>query len=357
MTAAVNRRDLMAMLCAGATLGVMGYPKAAVACDNTLLRVGVDAFPRTLNPLAVRDLVASRVLTALYEGLTRIDRTGQIKPALAERWEPADSGRVWRFYLRRGVRFHTGRSFTADDVRRTFEALLEDPEAPSFAAPGLKKVLGYGDMVQNRNAGLRGIEIVDEHTVDIRFSEPCAIFPFFKFHIVDIDFVRAHGPDWFTKGSAGTGPYRFSAWEPGMRVDLVAYDGWWDGTPVHDRISLIVTGGQEASITAFNGNDADFVLIDADLVRSTVDGSGFQRSLIACPRMQTRSIALLQDRYPPFRDKRVRLALSMMIDREAVAERFFRGMAVVHCIFSSISASCVHRNRPPMFMETGQPLS
>jgi ABC-type transport system substrate-binding protein len=330
MIATVSRRDLMAMLCAGATLGVARYPKAAPGCDNALLRVGVDAFPRTLNPLEVRDLVASRVLTAMYEGLTRIDRTGQIQPALAERWEPADNGRVWRFHLRRDVRFHTGRTFTANDVRRTFEALLEHPAAPSFAVPGLKKVLGYDDVVQKRDTRLRGIEIIDEHTVDIRFSEPCAIFPFFKFQIVDIDFVREYGPNWFTKGSAGTGPYRFSTWEPGMRVDLVAHDGWWDGAPVHDRVSLVVTGGQEASITAFNSNDADFVLIDADLVRSTVDSTGFQRSLITCPRMQTRSIALLQDRYPPFQDRRVRLAMSMMIDREAVAERFFRGMAVVH---------------------------
>ena len=330
MIATVSRRDLMTMLCAGATLGVTGYPKAALACDSALLRVGVDAFPRTLNPLVVRDLVVLRVLTAMYEGLTRIDNNGQLQPALAERWEPADNGRVWRFHLRRDVRFHTGRTFAADDVKKTFEALLENPAVPSFAVPGLKKVLGYDDVVQKKNGRLRGIEVVDEHTVDIRFSEPCAIFPFFWFLILDIDFVRAHGPDWFTKGSAGTGPYRFSTWEPGMRVDLVAHDAWWDGDPIHGKVSFVVTGGRESSIAAFNNNDADFVLIDADLVRKTLDASGFQRSLISCPRMQTRSIALLQDRYPPFRDKRVRLAMSMMIDREAVAERFFRGMAVVH---------------------------
>ena len=330
MITTVSRRDLMTMLCAGATLGVTGYPKAALACDTALLRVGVDAFPRTLNPLVVRDLVVLRVLTAMYEGLTRIDNNGQLQPALAERWEPADNGRVWRFHLRRDVRFHTGRTFTADDVKKTFEALLENPAVPSFAVPGLKKVLGYDDVVQKKNGRLRGIEVIDEHTVDIRFSDPCAIFPFFRFLILDIDFVRAHGPDWFTKGSAGTGPYRFSTWEPGMRVDLVAHDAWWDGDPVHSRVLFVVTGGRESSIAAFNNNDADFVLIDADLVRKTLDASGFQRSLISCPRMQTRSIALLQDRYPPFRDKRVRLAMSMMIDREAVAERFFRGMAVVH---------------------------
>jgi len=215
-------------------------------------------------------------------------------------------------------------------VKKTFEALLEDPAAPSFAVPGLKKVLGHDDMVQKKDSELRGIEVIDEHTVDVRFSDPCAIFPFFKFLIVDSNFVKAHGPDWFTKGSAGTGPYRFSTWEPGNRVDLVSHDERWDGGPVHGKVSFVVTGGRESSIAAFNNNDADFVLIDADLVRKTVEGSGFQRSLISCPRMQTRSIALLQDRYIPFRDKRVRLAMSMMIDREAVAERFFRGMAAVH---------------------------
>jgi hypothetical protein len=51
MFATINRRDLMAMLCSGVTLGTLGYPKAALACGSNLLRVGVDAFPRTLNPI------------------------------------------------------------------------------------------------------------------------------------------------------------------------------------------------------------------------------------------------------------------------------------------------------------------
>ena len=92
--------------------------------------------PQTMDPHAVNSAPVLGFLNNVYEGLVRRDKQMQIESALATRWEPVPDGTGWRFHLRKGVKFHNGADFTADDVLFSYErASSEDADVRSWFAP------------------------------------------------------------------------------------------------------------------------------------------------------------------------------------------------------------------------------
>lgn len=325
-----QRRQFLSLLgAAGVAAGSVATGPTAWAAGAGALRVGLKALPVSLNPLTVNDLVARQILGAMYESLTSVDPDGRILPGLATAWEASDRARRWKLTLRRDVVFQSGRPFTALDVKRTFEAAVA-AEGAHFAALALSKVRGFRDIRDKTSVTLSGVTVIDDHTLEVVCEEPCAIFPFARFNIVDVEAIAQAGPNWHREMSAGTGPYRLMGSTEGIRVDVAANPHWRGVAAPFDRVSFLATGIGNDGITLFNDSQIDFSFVDTDALRLVADDPGFKRSLIFCPRMQMRAVALDPRRVKAFGDLRVRQAMSLLIDREAMVERFFRGMARVH---------------------------
>ncbi|SMH48167.1 ABC transporter substrate-binding protein [Azospirillum agricola] len=325
---AVHRRHFFGLLGTAAALwaGPSAVANAAVA---GALRIGIKSLPASLNPLTVNDLVARQILGSMYESLTSIDPNGRVLPGLALSWDAEAQATRWRLRLRDGVRFHTGRPFTARDVKRTFEAALAT-EGANFAVLALSKVQGFRELRERTATDLRGVTVVDDLTLEVVCDEPCATFPFARFNILDTQAIAEAGPAWYRTMSAGTGPYRLTGSTEGIRVDVEASPHWRGGALPFERVSFLATGIGNDGITLFNDSQIDFSFVDTDALRAVIDDPGFKRALISCPRMQMRAVALDPRRVKAFGDARVRRAMSLLIDREAMAERFFRGVARVH---------------------------
>src|SRR5437879_7464485 len=101
------------------------------------------------------------VLKPMYENLLTRDAKGEPAPMLAERWKVTDGGRTWTFNLRKGVKFHNGDPFTAEDVRFTFASLAKDGSANSLA-PEFRLI--------------KSMEVEDPHTITMRFEKPFVAF-------------------------------------------------------------------------------------------------------------------------------------------------------------------------------------
>ncbi|ALG73606.1 peptide ABC transporter substrate-binding protein [Azospirillum thiophilum] len=323
---AVRRRHFLGLLGAAALAGAAPRPAGAAA---GALRIGLKSLPALLNPLSVSDLVARQVLGSMYESLTSVDPQGRILPGLATAWEASEDARRWRLTLREGATFHTGRPFAARDVKRSFEAALAT-EGANFAVLALAKVRGFREVRAKTARELSGVAVIDDRTLDVVCDEPCAVFPFARFNIVDVDAVEKAGPDWFRTMSAGTGPYRLLRSNEGIRIDVEANPAWRGGAVPFERVSFLATGIGNDGITLFNDSQVDFTFVDTDALRGVMDDPGFKRSLSNVPRMQMRVLALDPRRVKAFADLRVRRAMSLLIDRQAMAERFFRGVATVH---------------------------
>jgi len=175
---------------------------------------------RILIPFLADDVPSSSVCSLVYNGLTKVGKDLSIVPDLAESWEISDEGRTITFYLRKGVYWHDGRPFTAEDVLFTFET-IRDP------GTGCPYISNYADIEK--------IEAVDPYTVRFRYKKPYApallklgmgIVPAHLFSGVK-DIRRSP----YARAPVGTGPYMLSRWKSGENMILEAYPDYFEHIP------------------------------------------------------------------------------------------------------------------------------
>ena len=209
--------------------------------------------PQTMDPHAVNSAPVLGFLNNVYEGLVRRGKDMRIEPALATSWEPIDGGAGWRFFLREGVSFHDGARFDAADVLFSYQrASNEVSDTRSWFAP-------VSDVV-----------VVDDFTVDILTSAPNPIFPdsIANWMIMDSGWAEANDatlPDKDNGNAAtlsanGTGPFRVTAREPGLRTVLEPFDGWW-GEVEHNitRAEFTPIQNPATAVAALLSGDVDMI--------------------------------------------------------------------------------------------------
>ncbi len=178
----------------------------------------------------------------IFDGLVRLENRNNnfdIVPALAEYWESSPDGKRYRFYLRKGVKFHHGEELTAHDVKFSLERLL-DPEVNSpyyqFLAT---RIAGASDFHAGRTKGISGIKVIDELTIEILWKKPLTLSLYLmSMHFCKIlprELVLEQGKDFFRRPS-GTGPFKFDSWIRDTRlkicgVRMIRNKQYFQGTP------------------------------------------------------------------------------------------------------------------------------
>ena len=176
----------------GAVLGLsaaLGLAAASAAQSQTL-RTSILADPAMVDPITFSELIAADVMESIYEAFTGTDADGNIIPELALSWRAHDDNLGWRFNLRRGVKFHSGREFTAKDVKWTFEQLLLPGNKGGLNTRYLGSVVGAKDVRDGKAMDLAGVQIVDDYTIDVRLTQPDVLFPIYPTWFMDSGIVR-----------------------------------------------------------------------------------------------------------------------------------------------------------------------
>ncbi|NUB34704.1 ABC transporter substrate-binding protein [Azospirillum brasilense] len=308
---------------------VTGGAGAAFPAAAETLRASLSDDLTTIDPFAFPGLVSSGVLRQVYEGFTAIDAAGNAVPALATRWETPDGGRTWRFTLRPDVRFHSGRPFTAADVLWTWENHLTRKPQPGYSAFYLRGIEGAAALQQGTVASLPGVAIPDPHTLIVRLTEPDALFPLYPFLFVDRGMEAEFGPAWHERASGGTGPFRLTSWRRGESVRLDAHAAYWGGAPAVDAVSLAVLPDTNTLLARYDAGELDVAPLPDNAVRTVVRQPRYDGQVMAFARAQVRYLALNQDLYPPFRDRRVREAFHYAVDRVATVNGLHAGRALL----------------------------
>jgi peptide/nickel transport system substrate-binding protein len=282
-----------------------------------------------LDPADVTDGESITVMNNIFEGLIRYKPgTTELEPWLAEKWDVSPDGKVFTFYLRKGVKFHDGTDFNADAVVFSFER-QRDPNHP-FHKYGEWE---YWSWCFNE---IEKVEKVDDYTVKITLSEEFAPFlttmAMFTVYIVS---PKNH-EKWGAEASShpvGTGPFKFVEWVKDDHITLEKFENYWGPKPKIDKLIFKVIP------------DASVRLLE--LQKGTIDGMEFPNpddlekikgdknlTLLTQPGLNIGYLAfnLGQDTPgydPKLSDVRVRKAIYHAINRQDIVEHLYKGTAVV----------------------------
>ncbi|WP_349743353.1 ABC transporter substrate-binding protein [Roseateles cavernae] len=327
-----NRKFKLAALCLslGLSLGMM----AASGVQAVPLHWAAQNDVLTLDPHSQNHGTTSAILAHAYEGLTRYSKTYQIEPALATKWTQISPTQV-RFELRKGVKFHDGTPFTADDV--------------VFSLARIKQPQGTLQAFVN---GIAEIKKIDSHTVDFILSAPN---PILLRNIVDFRMVSkswaeknksVNLPDvkvkeetFATRNTNGTGPYKITGWQPDQKISMVANKDWWDAANASnvDSVTYSPIKSDATRVAALLSGEVDLL---TDLPTQDVQKLRNDAKLAVLEGTEIRTIFIAMDQGSdeirgsnikgknPLKDKRVREALSVAIDREAIKRAIMRGLSV-----------------------------
>jgi peptide/nickel transport system substrate-binding protein len=272
----------------------------------------------------------NNVAQYFFDRLVHFDAGQRPIPGLAESWRSIDDT-TWEFKLRRGVKFHDGSDFDAEDVLATFKRVPWVPNSPS-----------------SFTAMVRGIDVtvVDSHTLRFKTPAPRPLLPLdmASVNIVNRKSVEAPTAE-FNAGRAmnGTGPYKFKEFVPGDRVAMDRNDAYWGEKSHWASVTTRVVTNSSARLAALLSGDAQIIdqVPTADIPRLR-QNANMRLETVTSNRIIYLHIDHNRDVTPfafdkatgqplaknPLKDVRVRQALSKAINRQGIAQQIFNGQAI-----------------------------
>jgi len=302
---------------------LMVFSFGAIAGAKTL-KVGQDAGPVSQDPQVQLSGGMLAYSHWVFDPLVRYAQDMSFEPRLAEKWERIDD-LTMRFYLRKGVKFHSGNPFTAKDVKFTFERFYASPDFKGLFTP------------------FDGCTIIDDHTVDIKTKKPYALLINMATYIFPMDSkfysgkddtgqpkdaVVKIGPSFALHNSSGTGAYKVVEWEQGAKYVFERFADYWDKSSPGNVDKIVLTPIKENAtrVAALLSGDVDYI--------SPVPPQDFERirkdknvKLVTWSGGRIITVQMNQNRRAEFKDKRVRQAIVHAVNNVGIAQKIMKGTA------------------------------
>jgi peptide/nickel transport system substrate-binding protein len=291
------------VLAAFMAVGLAAASSIGLAQAQGTLNLGVPSNLNTLDPAKTKIGEEYIVNYLVFSGLTEIDRSGEVKPDLAESWEASDDLKSWIFHLRKDVTFHDGSAFTAEDVKATIERVMDKATA-STARVNFEIV--------------ESIEIVDDHTIRFHLSQPYAGFAEIlgdrQVRIVSSDHLETIASD-----PVGTGPFKLESFQPGDRIELVKNDDYYNpDLPKLDAITIRIIPERSAQFAGLETGELDLIW---DVPPETVgEYEGNPDVMMDSVATSTWDGIIMNASQEPFDDEKVRRAVSLALDKQALVD-------------------------------------
>jgi peptide/nickel transport system substrate-binding protein len=321
----------VAVIATAVTLALTSAPASAQT-----LNVGVRAGPLSMDPHFSNIGPHAEAMKNIFDTLVWAGNDLEIEPRLAESWEVVDEN-TWEFKLRQGVKFHDGSDFTAEDV---LFSIARIPEASGPSSPTTQNIRRVVDAVA-----------VDPYTVRITTNGPAPtlINDFNRLFIVSskaaADYsTRETAEEGFNSGKAtiGTGPYKFVSWVPKDQLVLERFDEYWGGAEPWENVVFREVANDAARVAQLKAGQLDLIVrvpaadvavlkADPQLTVETTDtiyvfNVEFDMRETT-PRVTAKDGSAIDGN--PFLDPKVREAVSLAIDREAMVEIAMEGLGSV----------------------------
>jgi peptide/nickel transport system substrate-binding protein len=296
------------------------------------INIGLQAAITSMDPHYHNLSPNNSMMLHLFEPLIKRDDNQKLVPGLATSWRAIDN-LTWEFKLRKNVRFHDGSPFTAEDVVFTLKRVPNVPNSPSSFATFTKPIVD--------------VKVVDPHTIVFKTATPHVLLPSDLASVMIVS--KLHGEkatteDYNTgKAAIGTGPYKFLEYVPNQRVVVKANYGYWGGEEPWDKVTFKILTSPAGRVAALLSNGvelietvptADISKLSADKNYNLVDKVSNRVIYVHLNQSTDKSppFVTAKDGKPldknPFKDARVRKALSMAVNRDAIVDKVMEKKAV-----------------------------
>lgn len=279
------------------------------ASVNTPLVVDIRQVGEVYDPHSVLPSEISAVAFNVYEWLFDRNPDGSVKPGLAEKWSMAPDAKEITITLRPGVKFHDGSALTADDVVFSWQRMVKG---------------GFGSRVSR---SLQTIEALDAQTVRIRFAQPeLGFVPFGGFAVLPKAYIERVGDAQFKAQPIGSGPYKLAGLVRGQHVELERFDGWWGGKPEVKTARFQFVTDDNTRVSRLKTGEADLSMQVPYPAVADVQAAPGLKTAVLSPGGMTMFLALKTDNpKTPWADPRVREAMSLAIDHDAIVKDILHG--------------------------------
>ncbi len=300
-----------------AAVGVTVRPRPAHAgAPGGTVRMAQIVPAAAIDPVKIADGGGVTVLSQVAETLVLSGADLTARPVLAESWSPNQDGTVWTFKLRKDVKFHNGKPMTADDVVASFDRLA-DPENGSNALSVFSGMLSKG-----------GTRKVDDHTVEFHLEVANGNFPYavstdnYNAVVLPADYAGD-----FEQNMIATGPFKLEKYTPKVGASFVRNSDYWGGQVMPDRVEASYYSDYQPQILALQGGQID-VIQQIPVFQGVALLNDPNVDIIRTPSTAHQQVHMRVD-LDPLKDKRVRRAVALCLDRPKIVQGLMKGKAQV----------------------------
>ncbi len=298
------------------SLLLLAGPMLAETYDpNGVLRFSLGGEVSVLNPILSTDTASSAVEGLIFSGLVKVNEKLEMIPDLAERWSTSRDGKTWTFFLKKNVKWHDGVELTAEDVKFTFDSILD---------PKVNSVRRSDYIIDGQPIRFR---VVNKYTVQALLPKPFA--PFLTHAGMGI--IPQHllaGKDIntadFNRKPVGTGPFKFKEWQTGDHITLTRNTDYYGGSPLLSGVNFKIIPDENSQLVALEAGEIDDAGIppkDYTRMKAVRGIKVFEYDALLYTYLG------LNQANPKFLDKRVRQALAYATDKNQLVSLIFRGLA------------------------------
>jgi oligopeptide transport system substrate-binding protein len=284
-----------------------------------------DIGPITLDPAISADMSSHTYVMQIFSGLVRLDHELNIVPDIAESWEKSPDGKTYTFYLRQGVKFHSGREVKAADFKYSWERACNPDTGSGTAATYLGDIVGAKDMLAGEAEEISGVEVIGDYTLQVTIDAPKAYLlsklAYPTAFVVDRANVES-GVDWWREPD-GTGPFKLKEWEEGQWLILQHSQVYYSEPAQLEQVVYLLSG---VPMILYETEQIDVVSVHSAYIDLVSDETGqFHSELAVTPELSLYYIGF-NTAQPPFDDVNLRRAFCHAVDKESIARVILRDM-------------------------------
>ncbi len=326
MTLGIVRRTVLSLAVLGLAAGLSGLSGKEASAQGTLI-YGMPADHDILDPHATGGWITYHVTYNMFESFVKEDlteadvMTPKLVPGLATSWDVSEDGTEYTFHLREGVTFHDGEPFNADAVIFNFDRFW-NKESPHYYEKTAAFVSAYTQWI-------KAVEKIDDKTIKVTLTQPnyewlrTGLQSYGQPLMVSPKSVAEYGNEGIALHPVGTGPFKFVEREQGVKTVLERNDDYWGRKAKLDRIIFRPLEDPATRVNALRTGEVNFIGVPPWDEVEDLKEEGFV--LTTNENVPNYTFIHLNFRHPALKDKRVRQALNMAIDKQGLVDEIYAG--------------------------------